>query len=624
MKLKLQTRYSISIVLVIGFVVLILSGALLFQFRKSTDNIVGSSSVVMDGDLLNQLKHRGATLVKLRTKDLINPLYRYDIEAIESILKSTKNQEDVKYVYLYDTQGRLMHDGDKWYANSEVVLNDEMGKKALAANMLFVQTTDEVVDVASPILIGDQSLGGVRVGLSKEGIKKDIENFQVQLDIMGREGEHRNRIVIGVLSIFLCLVGLILAIWLSRNLSGPIVNLSKLAARVGQGEYNTELMSDRSDEIGDLAVSFKTMAEDLQKKTVSKQYVDNIIDQMIDTLAVVSLDGKITKVNRALCEVLEYSESELVGEAFEKILGDESFKRTWLDHITKDLSLIGIETSYMARGSRKISVHFSGALMRDSKGEAIGVVCVAQDITQLKKHEKFAAIGQLAASVAHELRNPLGAIQNALFYIRGSIQDSSLVKQDENILQFIDIAGKEITRSNKIISELLDYSREIKLNLLPTDIASLIEEASHALKIPDNIKFSLNKSEVPITMVDPQKMHQVFVNLSMNAIQAMPQGGELTIQTFMNGDASDPQKWITIQFKDSGVGIPEENIKHIFEPLFTTKTKGTGLGLAICQEVIKAHSGKIEVKSDIGQGSVFMIKIPFISTQEGDNNEQTS
>jgi len=225
---------------------------------------------------------------------------------------------------------------------------------------------------------------------------------------------------------------------------------------------------------------------------------------------------------------------------------------------------------------------------------------------QLIRSEKLAAIGQLAGGVGHELRNPLGAIKNAVYYIRGKMAKNELGQKEPQVMEFLDIMDDEINTSNKIINDLLRFSRVGKPTVSPAKIEKVIEDALSYTLIPENIK--LNKeldADLSAVEIDTDQVRQVLVNMIINAVQAMPEGGKLAIS------ARERDKSPEVEISDSGCGIPEEIIDKIFDPLFTTRAKGIGLGLAVCKTIIERHKGNIEVKSKVGKGTTFTIKLPL-------------
>lgn len=222
----------------------------------------------------------------------------------------------------------------------------------------------------------------------------------------------------------------------------------------------------------------------------------------------------------------------------------------------------------------------------------------------LLKSQRLAAIGEAAAMVGHDLRNPLQVIVNTLYLARKKLE-SSPNKSLEDILETI---GEQVGYINKIVSDLEDYSRPLKPKLEEVSLNQLINETLSTLTVPENVKVFVvieNDLDFPKLIVDPSFMKRVFTNLITNAIQAMPDGGQLTISAYETGEAA------LISFKDTGVGIPKENLDKIFQPLFTTKSKGQGLGLAVCKRLIESLDGSIMVESEVGKGSTFTVKIPL-------------
>jgi len=225
---------------------------------------------------------------------------------------------------------------------------------------------------------------------------------------------------------------------------------------------------------------------------------------------------------------------------------------------------------------------------------------------QLVRSERLAAIGQLAGGVGHELRNPLGAIKNAAYYVKGKIAKSELGQKEPRVMEFLNIMDDEINTSNKIINDLLGFSRVGKPSVSPTQINNVIEDALSHTTIPENIELIKKlDAELPQVEIDTSQIQQVLVNMISNAVQAMPEGGKLII------GAREKDGFIEVRIADTGCGIPQEAIDKIFDPLFTTKAKGIGLGLAVCKAIIDRHEGKIEVKSQVGKGTTFIIKLPL-------------
>ena len=225
-----------------------------------------------------------------------------------------------------------------------------------------------------------------------------------------------------------------------------------------------------------------------------------------------------------------------------------------------------------------------------------------QEIQQdLIRSEKFATIGRLASSVAHELRNPLAGIKNISYFLSKMGAFS-----DDKSKQMVNMLSSEVLRANKIITDLLDYSKTKKLNKQEVSIETFIEKSISAVSMPDKIEIIKNIEPLNV-FVDPDKMTQIIINLLSNARDAMPnEGGKITITAKKQNN-----KDFRIDVEDTACGMDDETVKHLFEPLFTTKLKGIGLGLSIVKEIIEAHSGKIMVKSKKGVGTTFTIEMPL-------------
>ncbi|MFQ5786679.1 MAG: ATP-binding protein [Thermodesulfobacteriota bacterium] len=225
---------------------------------------------------------------------------------------------------------------------------------------------------------------------------------------------------------------------------------------------------------------------------------------------------------------------------------------------------------------------------------------------QLVRTEKLAAVGTLASGVSHELRNPLSAIKNAVFLLKRKLSRSVMPNIDEKVIQFLDIMDKEIDRSSRIINDLLGFTRVAKPTRIRSDIRIIINDALSKVNIAENIKLSKDiQSDLPMVTIDSNQVGQVLINLIENACQAMTDGGELQIS------AGKSKVFVEIEIGDSGCGIPEKEVKKIFDPLFTTKPKGIGMGLAVCHGIIDKHNGIIEVKSQEGKGTNMIIKLPL-------------
>jgi PAS domain S-box-containing protein len=220
---------------------------------------------------------------------------------------------------------------------------------------------------------------------------------------------------------------------------------------------------------------------------------------------------------------------------------------------------------------------------------------------KLLKSERLAAIGELAGMVGHDLRNPLTGIVGAAYYLKAKYDS----KIDEKGKEMLEIIEKDVEYSNKIISDLLDYSREIRLELAETTPKSMLKEAFSSLEIPQNIQVQDDTEDKPRMRADVSKMKRVFINIVKNAFDAMPNGGVLAI------GSEEIEKHVSFSFTDTGTGMSEEALGKVWTPLFTTKAKGMGFGLPICKRIVEAHGGTISAESTVRKGTNFRISVPI-------------
>ena len=207
--------------------------------------------------------------------------------------------------------------------------------------------------------------------------------------------------------------------------------------------------------------------------------------------------------------------------------------------------------------------------------------------------------------VGHDLRNPLQVVINTLYLAKRNMK-SMQSQEIQYLKKYCETIAQQVDYMNKIVSDLHDYARPLKPELVETSLMQLINNALSIVNIPENIEVSMMiEEDFPRVMIDAVMMKWVFTNIILNAVQAMPGGGKLAIR------AVKADRMASVSVEDTGVGIPKENMDKIFQPLFTSKSKGQGFGLAVCKRMVEAHSGNITVKSRLGKGSTLTIEIPI-------------
>ncbi len=269
------------------------------------------------------------------------------------------------------------------------------------------------------------------------------------------------------------------------------------------------------------------------------------------------------------------------------------------------------ETIFLKKDGTTYPAEFSVKLLRDENEQPIGHVGIIRDLSETKqleqhllKAQRLAAIGELAGMVGHDIRNPLAAIRNAAYYIKKKCRGCT----KNEIPPMLENIDKSIDHANSIVNDLLEYSRDLNLDLIERSPKQLLDKALTMIKLPKNVKIIDSTTDTKLK-VDENKTLRVYVNLIRNALDAMPQGGKLEVKS--NQDRGQ----VTIQFADTGIGISPDALSKVFTPLFTTKAQGMGFGLSISKRIVNAHGGKIWVESELGKGTTFTVVLPVEPTK---------
>lgn len=343
---------------------------------------------------------------------------------------------------------------------------------------------------------------------------------------------------------------------------------------------------------------------------------ENIISTMPDSVILVNSKGVIVKVNKSLIELTGYSDAELVGQPVFQMLqrasvvNGEGAVPTIFGQLQKVREVHNYEIIFETRSGERKTGMLSCSVVTDNNCHDIGYAFILHDITgrklmeqKLLRAERLASIGELSGLIGHDLRNPLSGIRGAAFYLKRKHKDHL---DTEDIMMF-DSIDKSINYSNKIINDLLEYSSEVCLDRVTVEPKALVQASLNMVDPPDNIVVIDETSEVPVLFVDADKLQRGFAGIVKNAFDAMPEGGELRINSMVEG------RFVVFTFNDTGSGMTEETLSKLWSPLFTTKAKGMGFGLAICRRIVEAHEGRISAVSDVGQGTTVRVEFPLES-----------
>lgn len=378
--------------------------------------------------------------------------------------------------------------------------------------------------------------------------------------------------------------------------------------------------------LGSSAVeTLRRMKEELRAKDSNIEELQvfnaNVAQCMSTGLLTTDEAGRITAFNRAAEDITGFRWDDVRGKRFLDILPVKEIEEI-LNSAKQILPIYRFESGVCKRDESRIILGLNVSHLLDESGKSHGLIVIFQDLTkvkemerEVKKREKMSMIGEIAAGMAHEIRNPLASLSGSM-----QILKEELSLQGENAY-LMDIALREMDRLNMTITEFLTYAKPNPPQKKMMDVNDLLLDTSNLLQNSDvyrnsgiHTQHEFKEGNLMLS-VDPHQISQVFWNLSMNALQAMPDGGVLTISTRMSGvKGADlmlkEREWAEIIFRDTGQGIQDGILEKIFVPFFTTKENGSGLGLSIVHRIIEEHEGRIYVRSRPGKGTQFTIYLP--------------
>ncbi len=351
-----------------------------------------------------------------------------------------------------------------------------------------------------------------------------------------------------------------------------------------------------------------------RKLEINQRYLRTILHKSDTAIAVIDSNEKFIAWNKGAEKIFGYTEEEVIGKPATLLLPRAERYMEELDYIKREVSLTGdvkiLDTERVTKFGKTIPVQLTVAQLPSDDGKSDGRTIIIQDKSQVKhlqqqidQSEKLAVIGQLAAGVAHEIGNPLASISSLVQLMQRKNKDEQLGEQLKTIKENID-------RISKIVRELVDFSRppgQDKVLLAITDVLKTAVGIVKYDKRVKNVEFVTDmNSDLPMINIVPDQLLQVFVNILINALDAIEGEGKIEVRTYLDNN------FICIDIKDNGCGMPPDVINKIFDPFYTTKSvgKGTGLGLSVSYGIIKKLNGNILVKSKLNEGSIFTIKLP--------------
>lgn len=470
---------------------------------------------------------------------------------------------------------------------------DHPGREVMRTNTPLVysgrQVRGDILNSMIPIERNGEILGYIWANELTEDIRRQAWKMDVRIIIVLTAG---------------LLISLLLIVLFSRRLSANIDIITDGLSTLAQN-IPTRL-PQLPGEMGQISQSVNNLAQALRE---TRTLNDLIIENAADGVIAIDRQGDVTTMNPAAEVITGYQRHELVGQPYSMLFDNTQFYSPVLDTLEHGTEHVALEISFPGR-DRTIELSVTTSRIHNTHGEMIGALVIFSDLTARKETqrrmaqaERLATLGELMAGVAHEVRNPLTAIRGYVQILRQ--QTSDLIHQE-----YLSVVLKEIDSINKVIQQLLEFSRprhsqwqQVSLNALVEETLVLVQTAGVQARV-DFIS-ELDNELSPIN-ADRELLKQVLLNILINAVQAISARGKIRIRTWQY---SDSQQAISIE--DNGCGIDLSLQKKIFDPFFTTKASGTGLGLALSQRIINAHQGDIRVASLPGYGATFTLILPI-------------
>jgi PAS domain S-box-containing protein len=392
------------------------------------------------------------------------------------------------------------------------------------------------------------------------------------------------------------------------------------------------LENEYSEQGRQLAEINRQLRQTIADNRVVTSFLNSILASLTSGVIVVSSEGIISHFNQAARRIIGIPIAHALGKKYdEAVSAKKGSHYSALNSVMSGIEFDSEEKSIINGSGEEIPVSVSTSLLRDESNNCYGAVEIFFDLTKIKKLEAevsriqtLAALGEMAATVAHEVRNPLGGIGGFAALLKRDVQG------DPDKLGLVDKIITGVNNLDRTVTALLDYTRRDQLNLRAISLTRLIEETVEYEQVDHN---GSDKIEMDIQIenrdlkikCDSHLMQQVLLNLLRNSREAMPDGGIIKIRagTISREDSESTLSTVGIEIEDTGHGIPEDVRDKIFRPFYTTKSKrtGSGLGLASVWKTIQAHGGRISVSSEMGRGSTFKIHLPLEELPLGDNDE---
>ena len=583
--------------------------------------------------IIAEVERRGEVLARNLGAISYGPLLLYNFTALEQNVTRVAAEDDVIYAMVLDADGRVAAHSRRPERVGDL-LQGFVHERAATATAPLTQetvTTDHepIYDFAVPVMVNDQKWGTVRVGLSKLRMEAEIR---------------KTRLEVGLLALATLVAGGLAAALVARRIAGPVQELEQRAAAIARGELSQRIEPATADEIGRLALAFNHMAAQLLQQRAAledvhwelkqrfeeladlKSYTDSILSSVTSGIVTVDLEGRVVTLNPAAELLIGFFAGEAVGRYCTEVFGQTpELGEILMETLTSRVPLTNVPLALRRRSGMAVSAEVSTAPLKGGDGKDLGAVAVVRDLTalrrlerQLRRSDRLAALGTLAAGLAHEIKNPLHSVLTFSRHLPRRFDEEKFR------MQFQSVVPRELERINRIVERLLELARPSQLNFalvrLPTLVERVLDLYANQLESSGVALRRAYARDLPPVQADEDALYRALVNVVGNALDAMIGGGRLTVRVHWapTGEhrATRPggfYRRVQIEIEDTGVGIRPADTERVFNPFFTTKERGTGLGLALTHKIVEDHGGSIDFRSVPGVATTFRIVLPLLA-----------
>jgi signal transduction histidine kinase len=581
--LSLKTKQVVGVTLIVTLAVVLLS----VWYISSLVVVRLQETKARAEFVANSVTHRLFEVVR----ESPNPTVAVQQDGgLQTILQASIFSDTLLYASIVDQQDIVLAHSDPDRVGNPVLPADNIQvlldlSPIEQANAIYFKGGELSFEYVQPLLIGDTGFGSVRIGISVLLIRQQFADEMVT----------PLRVALGAI-----LIASVVAMILAQLTLRPIHVIRSGLARLGRGELDVSVDLPPDAELSELGDSFRAVSERLtanrHELAGQRATLESVMQKLEDAVALISPDGAVLFANAAMRLTLGDS-------AATSLLASNHPYRLAIERVLERHAPTEPQTVILPDGSERLVLAYP---FENASGELMGAMLVSRNLTYLSQVEttlsysrKLAALGRLSAGIAHEVKNPLNATMIHLELLKMKLGDVP------GALDHVSVIAAQVRRLDEVVQGFLKFTRPEDLKLQRVHVADLIDEILPIVDVeatPRNVEVRVDiPADLPAVQADSGMLEQAFLNLCLNAVQAMPQGGRLRIAA-----SRHPKGRVEILFQDTGVGISPEHLEKIFDLYFTTKERGSGIGLSLVYRTIQLHDGEIEVQSTPGHGATFL------------------